>query len=171
VVISLLIACAAVGLLTARLFVWPSTASLTSADAVVVLAGDHGDRLAKGLALMQAGAAPVLVLDGQPDMAAVATLCAGNQPFEVVCLRPSPDSTRAEAQEAGRLAADRAWRRIAVVTTRSHVTRADLLFRRCTGSAVVMVGTDPPYGLAVKIQAVRHEWLGYADALLRHRSC
>lgn len=52
------------GLLTARLFVWPWTPPVTRADAVIVLAGDHGDRLAKTLELVRSGVAPVLVLDG-----------------------------------------------------------------------------------------------------------
>jgi uncharacterized SAM-binding protein YcdF (DUF218 family) len=157
--------------LTARLFWWPATSSLTSADAVVVLAGDYGDRLERGLALMQAGVAPTLVLDGLPDGRAAAALCESRQRFEVVCLRPLPDSTRTEAQAAGRLAATRGWERVLVVTTRSHVTRAGVMFRRCTPAEVDVTGTDPPYGLRVKLGTIVHELLGYANAVLRERHC
>lgn len=158
-------------LLTARLFVWPHAPLPARADAVVVLSGDHGDRLGEGLALVRAGVAGTLVLDGEPDHALAAELCGSDQPFEVVCLRPEPDSTRAEAQAAGRLAAARGWRTLVVVTSRSHVTRAALLFRRCVTASVTVVGTDPPYGRREKVRAIRHEWLGLAGALLRDRKC
>ncbi len=158
-------------ILTARLFLWPTPGRVSRADAVVVLSGDHGDRLARALVLMREGTAPTLVLDGEPDFAAVADLCDAQEPFEVVCLRPQPDSTRAEARIAGRLSADRRWRDVVVVTSRFHVTRAGLLFRRCTDARVTMEGTDPPFDRSVRLRAIGHEWLGLADATLRTRSC
>src|SRR4051812_31216449 len=80
--------------LPAKLFLWPASHRPTAADAVVVLSGDFGDRLTKALQLMRAGVAPTLVIDGEPDYARMAQLCTGDEPFEVVCLRPEPDSTR-----------------------------------------------------------------------------
>jgi len=159
------------GLLTARLFLWPWAPAVARVDAVIVLAGDHGDRITKALELMRTGVAPVLVLDGQPDLPAIDALCNSYQPFEIVCLRPEPDSTRTEAQEAGRLIAARGWSTVAVVTTKSHATRAALMFRRCTPAAVGMVATNPPYDLRVKLEAIGHEWLGVGNAMLRQRRC
>jgi uncharacterized SAM-binding protein YcdF (DUF218 family) len=159
------------GLLTARLFVWPDVRGPRHADGVVVLSGDFGDRLAKGLALVRAGVAPTLVLDGRPDFPAVSQLCQSAEPFEVVCLRPEPDSTRSEAQAVGRLAADRRWATVVVVTNRSHATRAQVLFDRCVAGHVAVVGTDPPYGRRMAVGAVLHEWLGLLDALLLVRNC
>ena len=156
---------------TARLFVWPETDEPRQADAVVVLSGDYGDRIEGGLALMRRGVAPTLVLDGQPDAKAVADLCTARLAFQVVCLRPEPDSTRAEAVAVGRLVAERGWQRVVVVTSASHVTRAGLLFRRCTGRPVDMVGTTPPYGLRTKAEAIVHEWLGLTEAMVLRRSC
>jgi len=158
-------------LLTARLFLWPGSGPARRADAVVVLSGDFGDRLAKGLELVRAGVAPTLVLDGEPDFRAVAELCDSEEPFAVVCLRPQPDSTRAEARAAAGLAASRNWRTVVVVTNRSHVSRAGLLFRRCVAGRVTMIGTEPLYGSRERVAAIRHEWPRFVSALLRQRSC
>lgn len=134
---------------------------------MVVLSGDRGERLARALQLVEAGVAPTLVLDGQPDFQQAEDLCRGGQAYEVVCLRPEPDSTRAEARAAARLASDRRWRHIVVVTTTSHVTRAGLLFRRCVEGSVHMVKAHrrPQLGPVV------HEWLGVVHALTLARGC
>ena len=152
-------------------FVWPRTDSPGRADAVVVLSGDHGERLAKGLQLMEAGVAPTLVLNGTPDMLQVLELCRGGQPFEVVCLRPEPDSTRAEARAAGRLASERRWKHMVVVTTTYHVTRVRLLFSRCFDGAVRMVGATPPYGRAMGVRQIIHESLGVGHSITLARGC
>ena len=150
-------------------FVWPTGDSVKRADAVMVLSGDHGERLAKGLSLMEEGVAPTLVLNGTPDLAEVFELCKGGQPFEVVCLRPEPDSTRAEARAAGRLVTERRWDDVVVVTTKYHVTRARLLFSRCIDGNVKMVPATPPYGRRMRARQVFREWLavGYSISLAR----
>ena len=156
---------------TARLFVWPNTDNPVSADAVVVLSGDYGERLARGLQLMHAGVAPTLVLDGEPDFDEVRRLCTAKLAFEVVCLRPSPDRTRTEARAAARLADQRGWRRLVVVTTTAHTTRAGLLFRRCTDVAVDVVGATASYELRTKVRAVVYEWLALTRSVVLQRSC
>jgi uncharacterized SAM-binding protein YcdF (DUF218 family) len=156
---------------TARLFVWPRTGAAGRADAVVVLSGDHGERLATAMGLMhdlsRGGVPPVMVLDGQPDFQLASDLCLGGHPFEVVCLRPRPDSTAAEARAAGRLSSERGWQRVVVVTSTSHVTRAGLLFRRClTASVTTVIAHRRP-----SPRDVVHEWLGLGKALVLARSC
>lgn len=158
-------------LTTARLFVRPPSDRPSRADAVVVLSGDHGERLAEGLRLVRDGLAPTLVLDGQPDMTQVIELCRGPQPFEVVCLHPQPDSTRAEARAAGALARARGWRKLVVVTTTHHVARASLHFRRCFEGEVSMVGADPPYGWRMSARQIAQEWLKVAHVTTLSRGC
>lgn len=153
--------------LTARLFVWPKTGSPGRVDAIIVLAGDYGERLDRALALIAQGASSTLVLDGEPDSVHVLELCAGGQTFEVVCLRPDPDSTRYEARAAGLLATERNWKRVAVVTSTAHVTRAGVLFDRCLDATVVMVeGRRRP-----DARFLIHEWLGLGHALTVGRGC
>lgn len=164
--VALVLGLLAVGL-TARLFVWPESSSPTSADAVIVLSGDYGERLARGLALVHAGVSSTLVLDGEPDSQQVLDLCKGGQAFEVICLRPRPDSTRYEARAAAQLAADRNWSKVAVVTSTAHLTRAGVLFRRCLKGSVVMVEGR----LRPTVRFLVHEWLGLGDAVVLARSC
>ncbi len=58
-----------------------------------------------------------------------------------------------------------------IVTSTPHLTRSRLLFRRCLKGSVIGVAAWPPYGRDTWIGAVRHEWLGTADALAVHRGC
>jgi uncharacterized SAM-binding protein YcdF (DUF218 family) len=156
--------------LSAKLFVWPEQDSAGRADAVVVLAGSKA-RLTKALGLMRRRVAPLLVIsDGlAPDWPAANRLCRrGSARFQVICFRPDPYSTRGEAERIARMAKNRGWRSVAVVTSTFHVTRARLLFERClAGARVKVVGAD--YPLARLPQFVLSEWvkLAYAETLKR----
>ena len=152
-------------------FISPATGRPVHADAVVVLSGDPGERLARAMELLDQGVTSTLVLDGAPDSARSIQLCGGGQPFEVVCLRPAPDNTRSEAQAAAQLAASRGWKHIVVSTSTFHVTRSALLFRRCVDGKVEMVGGDPPFGGRRLAGAIVREWLAVAHALTVAREC
>ena len=152
-------------------FAWPRKSHPPQADAVVVLSGDHGERLSVALRLLREGVTATLVLDGTPDSPEVLRLCAEEQVFEVVCLRPDPDSTQAEARAAARLAADRGWKSLIVVTTAYHVPRSALHFLRCFEGAVDVVGADPPFGWRRSLNAIVHEWLALGHALTLSRGC
>lgn len=150
--------------------VWPPIRQPTTADAVVLLSGDPA-RLTLARHLMETGVAPTLVLAGNPDTGPIAALCTDPQPFEAVCLLPSPDTTRTEAQVAGELAHSRQWRSMVVVTSRYHATRTRLLFRRCFSGTVAAVGDPPAYGTRFALRQIAHEWLGLVDASLLARDC
>lgn len=131
----------------AVLFIWPREDSPERADAIVVLSGSRDYRLPRALELMRAGVAPTLVIsNGQdPRWRQASRLCAdGHQSFRVVCFIPEPDSTQGEAEGVARIAAQRDWRTVALVTSRFHVTRARMLFERCFSGNVDVVGTDSP---------------------------
>lgn len=162
-------ALAAAGLL-ASMVVWPPIRRPAHADAVVLLSGD-GARLPLALGLMDKGTARTLVFVGQPDIEAVVALCRDPSPFEVICLRPNPDNTRTEAQVAGQLAAERRWKTMVVVTSRLHVTRARLLFRRCFDGRVDAMGDYPHYGAAFARRGAIHEWLALVQATFVARAC
>lgn len=135
----------------------PSLDAPFHADAAVVLSGDHGERLPRALELVRSGMARTLVLAGEPDLAEDKDLCANPGTFEVICLRPNPDSTRAEAGSVAALAKARHWHGIMVVTTTFHATRARMLFRRCFDGRLAAIGVPPPYGKREVSQAVKHE--------------
>jgi uncharacterized SAM-binding protein YcdF (DUF218 family) len=129
-------------------FVWPSAASSPRrADAVVVLSGGRDSRLDPALALMRTRVAPVLVISSpaqDPKWRSARRLCsapAHAYAFRVVCFEASPYSTVGEARAIARLAASHHWRHVAVVTSTFHVTRAQMLIKRCYNGDLSMVGT------------------------------
>jgi uncharacterized SAM-binding protein YcdF (DUF218 family) len=156
---------------TAVLFVWPDEDEPRSADAVVVLSGVRDARLAKGLELMRSGVGRTLVIsDGEARGWAEANrLCAGQAAFRVVCFRPRPYSTHGEAADVARLARARGWRSLVVVTSRYHVTRARLLFRRCLESSVGGVAAKTSLG-AMALN-VPYEWGKLVWQLTLERDC
>jgi uncharacterized SAM-binding protein YcdF (DUF218 family) len=167
--LSLLLAWA---LAAAALFVWPPRHVPTRADAVVVLAGGRGPRLGRGLALVRRGIAPVLVVsDGWSATWPEANrLCAGRPaPVPIVCFRPQPYSTRGEAEVFSRLAVQRDWRSVVLVSSRYHVVRARMLFERCFGGSVSADGAAQ--SIWTRVSAVPSETAKLAYALLIRRSC
>ena len=156
---------------TAWLFVWPPSASPKSADAVVVLSGDHGERLPLALDLLRSGVSKVFVHAGDRDSPEARALCQGGQPFEVVCLDLQPDSTRIEARAVGDLARERGWRTIVVVTSSQHATRAGLAFRRCVDGTVEVVHDRAKVPRRTLAVLIRSEWLKVAYSVMVNRDC
>lgn len=160
----------AAGVVLASNVPWPAVPEPSRADAVVLLSGD-GARLPGALRLMNERVAPTLVFVGQPDTTAVEAVCQGQQHFEVVCMWPHPDNTRSEVEAVGRLAADRGWRSLTVVTSKYHIIRASVLLRRCFSGRITAAGEVPTYGAAFNHAQIRHELLGLAYATAFSRSC
>ena len=155
---------------TAVLFVFPPQDHPRHADVVVVLSGSK-DRLPKGLELMRRGVAPVLVIsDGAvPGWPEANRLCRGGQKFRVVCFHPSPYSTRGEARYVAALMGRRGWKSVVVVTSRYHVLRARMDFRRCVDGDVDGVGASTSLGRW--IAGALQEWPKLGYALTLGRSC
>jgi len=133
----------------AVLFVWPpaETGAPEHADAIVVLSGS-AKRLPPAEALIRRGVAPVLALSSvslTPRWKAGHRLCrAGTYAgARVLCFEATPFSTRGEAETVARLARERGWSSIVVVSSTFHLTRAKLLFRRCYSGRLSLVGA--PY--------------------------
>jgi uncharacterized SAM-binding protein YcdF (DUF218 family) len=156
---------------SAVLFVWPRENEPGQADAVIVLSGARDPRLAKGLELMRAGVAPTLVIsDGKAKGWSEGNrLCDGQARFAVVCFRPKPYSTRGEAEDFARLATRRGWRSVVVVTSRYHVTRSRVLFRRCTNATVRGVAADTSVWALVR--NLPFEWGKLVYQLTVDRDC
>lgn len=121
------------------LFILYDDDAVTTADAVVVLAGSRF-RLPVGLELVERGVAPVLVIsDGLDPRSPLANRLCRNR-AQVLCPKPDPYSTRGEARLVARLAAERGWDSIVVVSSRFHLFRARILFARCYGGRLAFVG-------------------------------
>ena len=111
------------------LFVWvPFADDDPRTDAIIVLAGSR-TRLPVALDLLAHGRARTLAVSRDPRDRARVRLCR-SPPADVVCFSAQPYSTRGEARAAAALARARGWRSLAVVTSRFHLFRARLIFRR-----------------------------------------
>jgi uncharacterized SAM-binding protein YcdF (DUF218 family) len=151
---------------SARLFVWPRVDAPALADAIVVLDGDRPRRVARGVALASAGWAPTLVVVRCESSAP--ELLAEPVPFEVLSFVPVPSTTRGEARAVARLARERAWTRVLVVTSTYHVTRTRIIFRRALPceARLAAAGFTP----ARLVRDVPSEWAKLALALLGRRT-
>jgi uncharacterized SAM-binding protein YcdF (DUF218 family) len=114
------------------------------ADAVVVLSGGR-DRLPPALDLIRRGVAKTLAISTvsrtKPWPLGQRLCRAGRyHDADVLCFDARPYSTRGEAEAVERLVRKRDWTRVVVVTSRFHVTRAHMLFRRCYDRKLWMVG-------------------------------
>lgn len=160
------------GIAATVLFGWPRESAPRQADAVVVLSGGKGPRLERALGLVRRGVADVLVVsDGwDPSWPEANRLCAGRSArFEVVCVQPSPYSTRGEARAVARLASARTWDSVVVVTSTYHVTRARMLFERCLDADVQAVGAR--YAAGQIPDALASETVKLVYALTLARGC
>jgi len=153
--------------LSAVLFVWPRTDTPPpKADAVVVLAGGLNARLDPAIALMRRQIAPVLAISSafhDSSWKKAQRLCRGDlgpTRYEVLCFTAKPYSTQGEARTVARLAREQGWKRIVVVTSTFHVTRARMLFRRCFDGKLWMLGTGSTWW-----QLPRH-WVDETGKLL-----
>jgi uncharacterized SAM-binding protein YcdF (DUF218 family) len=170
VVLALLLA--AFALATVRIVFVPHEDETGKADAIVVLSGSKHERLDRGLELARRNVAPVLVISNgyDPVQPRAPFLCRhGERGFEVLCFTADPDSTRGEAEAVARLAREHGWRRVLLVTSRFHVTRARMLFDRCVDGDVDAVGVDYPWTSIP--YAVAGEWFKLVRAETYQRAC
>ncbi len=128
------------------LFVWPpaETGAPARADAVVVLSGSF-KRLPPALALMRRHVAPVLAISSvseTPKWKAARRLCRAGTfaGAKVLCFPTNPYSTRGEARAIAALARAHGWHSVVVVSSTFHLTRVDLLVRRCYHGRLSLVG-------------------------------
>ena len=160
---------AALGVTTARWFVWPPQGMPAHVDAIVMLDGP-GDRLRTALTLAWAHRAPVIVISRGSTYWGRGSVCAPQIPrVKVICFHPDPATTRGEAEFAGRLARRYHWHSIALVTITPQATRARLRVGRCfPGSTYVVTAPLPAYEWPYE---VAYEWGATVKALFLQRSC
>jgi uncharacterized SAM-binding protein YcdF (DUF218 family) len=154
------------------------------AEAIVVLGDDNhaGDRAARAAELYREGWAPVVVASGRwlRPYASIAELMERDLadrgvPREAILRFPSPTaSTYEEAQAVARLARERRWRRLNIVTSNYHTRRAGYIFRKTLGPAFelrIVGADDSDYDPRVwwhhrsSAKAFFHETVGYPLAI------
>lgn len=153
------------------LFVLPSVdapAEIRDApvDAVVVLGGGQGERIATAHALLRRlPVPPPDLLLSVPHEAPLLTCgdVPGLSQVTVRCLVPEPMTTSGEAASIVAKAAEEGWSRLVVVTSDYHVTRARILVSRCVEQLapdleVLWVAGDTAAASVRGLWAVAAEW-------------
>jgi hypothetical protein len=165
--IALAVVVIAVGVVTARLFIWPAKGMPAHADAIVML-DSPGDPLNVALRLAAQHRAPFLVVSlGTPESGYG---CPRPIPrVTLMCFNPRPATTQGEAEFVGRLARKYHWHSVAVVAITPQDSRARLRVERCFAGRLYVV-TAPiapgswPYQIA-------YEWGALIKALVIQRGC
>lgn len=151
----------------------PTINHVSRADAILVLGPPDVDgRVTEAYALARAHYAGTVVISVESDeQQQKKSACRNENPaYQVICFQPSPKTTRGEAEELGRLARQRHWTSVIVVTSKYHVSRARLIVGRCLpGKVMVIAAPGKPSALTWAYQFL-YQTGGYAKAWL-HRSC
>ena len=136
---------------------WVVDEPLEPAQAIVVLAGDnrHGERVRRGVELLQAGLAPRLVLSGtslranfsETKLMEQDALAMGATPDQLLLAPHDANSTVEEALALRPVLAQHNLRKIIVVTSNFHTRRARLIFRSIyqKRATLVQVSAAPDY--------------------------
>jgi uncharacterized SAM-binding protein YcdF (DUF218 family) len=159
----------AVVVASAILFVWAPFADPhpKRVDAIVVLAGSRS-RLPLALELFRAGVAPTLAISRDPGDRRRTALCR-LPPSGAFCFQGRPFSTRGEVRSIARLAQQRHWRSIAIVSSRFHLFRIGLLVRRCLHVRLELVPAPVTWWRWPQFVAL--EWAKLALAETVRRGC
>lgn len=130
-----------------QLFYRDHSDPLRKVDAIVVLGGEHDGREDYGLQLAREGyTSTVLISDPymnnhyhRTGAQLMQRVCSSSTAtIEVICFDPDPSTTRGEAMETQRLARQRHWHSVIVVSWRFHMVRARYIFGQCFDGDVVM---------------------------------
>src|SRR5947208_2007891 len=134
---------------------WIVEDPLEKADALIVLGDDnfYADRSTRGAQLFREGKAPVIVASGRRlrPMAGIAELMEhdlverGVPKDKIVRLAHDADNTREEAEALTKLATQRKWHSVIVVTSNYQTRRARYIFRRVF-----------PQGIEVQVASARN---------------
>lgn len=150
----------AMGVLAYQLFYREHQDDLRPADAIVVLGGEHDGREDYGLQLAREGystSKTVLISDPylgrrSPREVALMDRVCGPQPgLEVICFPPDPSTTRGEAMFTQKMAKERGWKSVIVISWRYHMVRARYIFGQCFDGDVVMRSVPRDYGKSLKL--------------------
>ena len=144
------------------------------ADAIVVLGGGgtHGARELQAAELYKRGLAPRVITTGGPVAGereatyaewSIQRLERRGVPRAAVLATFFGDSTRTDALGARRLAEERGWRAIVVVTDDWHSRRAQLVFAQVFGGSPIALAFSPAHGPRFDREGW---WLDETSALL-----
>lgn len=150
-------------------FVNPKVDPIQHADAVLVLGGDGYGRYPFGMHLAASGWAPNLVLSNpiggaDPWLTHYCTL--PHSEFTLFCFVPDPTTTRGEAAAFRRIAAEHGWKKVIIIASRQHITRARYIFRQCFDGQLVMIESPSEIAPTAWVYIYLYQTAGYLKAAL-----
>jgi len=167
IALGVLLVVACLGLAGFPVYVRPQIDPLSKADAIFVLGGYGDDRYQLGKQLVEEQWAPVLVESGGYQHIALWNRClTPGPPVNIVCFVASPPTTNGEAQELKRFADKYGWRKVIVITHRSHVSRARFILQRCFDGELTMIASRDSLSLPRWVYEYAYQTAGYVKALL-----
>jgi len=146
----------------------PRSDAVGAVDAVLVLGGGAGERLALGRALAdERGIRLVLSAEAIEAGGRAGLACE----VDVVCLHPDPVNTAGEARAALALVDEHRWQRIAVVTSTFHANRTRTLFGQCLGDRADVQGATAAGSPARTVYRYGRELVAHLAAVTIRRAC
>jgi uncharacterized SAM-binding protein YcdF (DUF218 family) len=167
---SVLVSAAVIVIVGLPVYAVPQIDPLRRADAIFVLGGNGYERYPYALELALQGLAPrVVVSNPAGDVDTWLTDLCRNQryTFTVSCFEPDPATTKGEARELRRLAAEQGWRTVIVVTFRPHISRARYILQQCFDGALIMTESPADLSLEYWMWTYVYQSLGYVRAALQ----
>lgn len=166
-------------LTAARAVLFPRVDSPGRVGAIVVVAGAADDRYVYARHLAEGGVADrILVSQPSPGgddsyFTAIDAYCE-NSPViardgrrvEIECFQPDVGTTEGETTAATRIARERGYDSLLVVTYWGHVSRVRIYFEQCFQGRVYVTDTPRPLSKSRK-DALLHETGGYFKAFLK----
>ncbi|MBB1036658.1 DUF218 domain-containing protein [Dietzia natronolimnaea] len=156
----------------------PRVDSPDRVDAIVVVAGANDDRYIYARHLAERGVAD-RVLVSRPSSSTgtyadvIDAYCASSpvrardgRSIDIECFAPDIDTTEGETTAVTRIARERGYESLLVVTYWGHVSRVRIYFEQCFDGAFSVTDTPRPLSKSRK-EALLHETGGYVKALLK----
>lgn len=141
---------------------------LRKADAIVVLAGERGERVREGVALLRQGWAPRLLMSGGPSEADVPLAdimrdqaLREGVPAAAILVQERSVDTGEDARFSLEMARAHGWKRVILVTSPYHARRAAWLFHEVFAPAGIEVLNNP----------VRQSWFSPKGWWTRKSDC
>ena len=166
------------GLTAARAVLFPQVDSPERVDAIVVVAGANDDRYVYARSLAEQGVTDHILVSEPPSAtgryaAAIDSYCASTpvlardgRAIDIECFAPDVDTPEGETTAATRIARERGYRSLLVVTYWGHVSRVRMYFEQCFDGPVYVTDTPRPTSISRRY-ALLHETGGYLKAFIK----
>ena len=166
------------GLNAARAVLFPQVDSPERVDAIVVVSGANDDRYVYARSVAEQGVADQILVSQPLSTSgryadAIATYCASTpvlardgRRIDIECFAPDVDTTEGETTAATRIAREREYGSLLVVTYWGHVSRVRMYFEQCFDGPIYVTDTPRPTSISRRY-ALLHETAGYLKAFIK----